>query len=180
MANLTNSDIIKGSAMQIWLGTDTEPVAFATEHSFSINIETVDISTKSHGDFAATLPQRITWTCSASNLVCDDGLLNYYQKTIGMSKVHVKFAYISNYAGYEDPSGAEKGIVGEDNEKTWTVGATIAEGDALITSLEINASAGDNGTCTIQLQGMGSLTSDYDPTGTPTGTSTGTSTGTGN
>ena len=38
MANLTNSDIIKGSAMQIWLGEDTAPVAFATEHSFSINV----------------------------------------------------------------------------------------------------------------------------------------------
>ena len=157
---VTNSQILKGSAIEIFFSDDntqdTCPL-FATEHSFSMNVETIEISTKSHGDFSAVLPQRITWTMSSNNLMSDDVYAAYYKWTSGMKEVTVKFAEVSNYAAY-DSGSAEKGIVGSDNVKEWTIGNVLAQGTALIESLEVNASAGDNATLSISLRGTGDLT----------------------
>lgn len=171
MAVLKNSDIIKGSALMLFF-EDDKTVAFATEHSLSISLETTDISTKSHGDFSATLPQRLTWSASASNLYSDVGIEEYYKRINSMSPVHIKFAkaqYVvdgatHDYEPYADTGGkAEKGIVNAANgAEDWQPGTIVAEGDALITSVEINASAGDNATLSIQFQGVGALESAYD------------------
>ncbi len=167
MATLQNADILKGSALMLFMNDET--VGFATEHSVEMNVETADISTKDHGDFPAVLAQRITWTCSASNLYSEAGYTTYYQAMKTMSPVHIKFAQVSNYAPYGND--AEKGIVGQTGEgaKTaWTAGSIIAEGYALITNVSVNASAGDNATLSISFQGAGDLTSTYDAsTSTP-------------
>lgn len=184
-ATLRNADIVKGSSMEIWLNhgttggatgavsTDT-CVAFATDHSLSISVETTEISTKSHGDYAAQLPTRISWSASASNLYCDDGAKEYLRTAVGMKPVGVKFAIANNYNGYQDLNGAEPGIVapvfeGQDNnlDPDWGLGTVIAQGDAIITQLDINAPAGDNATLSIQLQGVGSLTQVLGVTGLP-------------
>lgn len=161
MPSVTNSQILKGSAIEIWFNdgtqgsTDVCPL-FATEHSFSMNVETIEIATKSHGDFSAVLPQRITWTMSSNNLMSDDVHRDYMKWCSGMKEVTVKFAEVQNYAKY-DSGSAEKGIVGADNTKTWTMGKILAQGTAIIESLEINASAGDNATLSISLRGTGDL-----------------------
>lgn len=175
MAVLTNANIIKGSALMLFFGDNgTDAVAFATEHSLEINLETTDISTKDHGDFAATLPQRLTWSASASNLYSDAGIEEYYKRINSMSPIKVKFAKAQytptnaqapkDYEPYADTGGkAEKGIVNAANgAEAWTPGKIIAEGNALVTNVSVNASAGDNATLSIQLQGVGALTSAYD------------------
>ena len=57
MANytLTNNDIIKGGHLMVFL--NDEPIAFATSHSLSKTLNTQEVATKDHGDYAAVLPQ---------------------------------------------------------------------------------------------------------------------------
>lgn len=173
----SNSDIIKGSALMLFFndnGTDT-PIGFATEHSIEINLETTDISTKDHGDFAAVLPQRLTWSGSASNLYSDEGEAFYMSLVTSMTPVKVKFAKASEYLGYDETEvvgsetyRAERGIVGDTGRSAnWTAGDVVAEGEALVNNFSINASAGDNATMTIQLQGVGSLV--FGSSSSPTG-----------
>ena len=151
-----NSEIIKGSALMLFVGDNYDPVGFATEHSLEINLETVDISTKDHGDFAAKLPQRFTWTCTASNLYSDEGELFYADLMKTMTPVKVKFAKASQYNAYGQD--AEEGIVEVDGATDWTAGTVVAEGKALITNFSMNASAGDNATLSVQFEGVGELT----------------------
>lgn len=157
MQNVQNSQILKGSAIEIFFSDDNLndvcPL-FATEHSFSMNVETIEISTKSHGDFSAVLPQRITWTMNSSNLMSDDAQQAYMKWASGMKEVTVKFAEVLNYAPYG--GSAEKGIV-DNNHPEWELGRVLAQGKAIIESLEINASAGDNATLSISLRGTSDL-----------------------
>ena len=157
MTNVQNAQILKGSAIEIFFSDDNLndvcPL-FATEHSFSMNVETIEISTKSHGDFSAVLPQRITWTMNSSNLMSDDAQKAYMKWASGMKEVTVKFAEVLNYAPYG--GSAEKGIV-DNNHADWQLGRVLAEGKAIIETLEINASAGDNATLSISLRGTSDL-----------------------
>ena len=157
MQNVKNSQILKGSAIEIFFSddnlTDVCPL-FATEHTFSMNVETIEISTKSHGDFSAVLPQRVTWQMTSNNLMSDDAEKAYMKWASGMKEVTVKFSEVSNYAPYG--SAAEKGIVDNDHAD-WTMGRVLATGKAIIESLEINASAGDNATLSITLRGTSDL-----------------------
>lgn len=166
MTNVQNSQILKGSAIEIFFSDDNLndvcPL-FATEHNFSMNVETIEISTKSHGDFSAVLPQRITWTMNSSNLMSDDAQKAYMKWASGMKEVTVKFAEVLNYAPYG--GSAEKGIV-DNNHAEWQLGRVLAEGKAIIESLEINASAGDNATLSISLRGTSDL--DWQDDGTYT------------
>ena len=156
MGQLSNSQILKGSAIEVFFGNDNLCPGFATEHSLSINVETLEISTKSHGDFSSVLPQRITWTLTCNNLMSDDAEQVYMEYTQGMQDVHVKFAKVANYNGYGDE--AERGIVGPNGRDGWVLGDIIAEGDALITTMDLTATAGENATLSIQLQGTTALT----------------------
>lgn len=158
MTNVQNSQILKGSAIEIFFSDDNLndvcPL-FATEHTFSMNIESIEIATKSNGDFSAILPQRITWTMSSNNLMSDDAQQAYMKWASGMKEVTVKFAEVQNYAKY-DSGSAEKGIV-DNNHAEWELGRVLAQGKAIIESLEISASAGDNATLSISLRGTSDL-----------------------
>lgn len=170
MQDVKNSQILKGSAIEIFFtgpnqGDTAQCPLFATEHTFSMNVETIEIATKSHGDFSAVLPQRITWTMSSNNLMSDDAQKAYMKWAQGMKDVTVNFCEVKNYNGYEADGGAEKGIVNNDHAQ-WQIGRSLAKGTAIIESLEINASAGDNATLSISLRGTGDLTWQESQSGT--------------
>lgn len=159
MQNVQNSQILKGSAIEIFFSDDNLndvcPL-FATEHTFTMNVETIEISTKSHGDYPAVLPQRITWNMTSNNLMSDNAQQAYMKWASGMKKVTVKFAEVNNYAPYDDDGGAERGIVDNDHAE-WELGRVLAQGKAIIDNLEINASSGDNATLSISMRGTSDL-----------------------
>ena len=163
---LNYSEIIKGSALMLFLGEDKDnaavaPVSFATEHTFEVNTENVEIVTKDNGDYPGYLAQRFTWTVSASNLVSKTGVQTYLKYQKSMKPIKIKYAVAAEYNPYGDDDGAEKGIIGDNVDQTaWTPDATqvIAEGSAIVENVSINSSAGDNSTMSIQLRGTGPLT----------------------
>lgn len=158
---MTNTDIIKGSKLMVFL--DGEAIAFATSHSLSLTMNTSEVSTKDHGDSPAIVPQSISWEMTTENLYSDSGKDALFNAMKTMQTVDIAFVS-STYAN----DTAEKGIVGVQGAQGWGTEETIASGKAYITSLSVNAPAGDNATLSATFTGNGGLT-EFESTGT-TGT----------
>ena len=66
MAVLQNSDILKGSALQLFYNGAT--IAFATSHTLSLTVNTNEVLTKDHADYPAQVATTLNWEVSAENL----------------------------------------------------------------------------------------------------------------
>jgi hypothetical protein len=158
---LQNSDILKGSAVMVFI--NGEAVAFATSESLSITPNTTEISTKSHGLYPSLVVNSIGWTVSVENLASDNGVktLNaLVESSKNNVPVHLKFAKPGNFDS--------KGIV-NNNHDNWddTNANTViyAQGDAIMTNYSWNAPSGDNMTMSAEFTGVGELTLIGDATG---------------
>ena len=181
MATRTNSDIIKGSKLMVFL--NDAPIGFATSHSLSMTLNSTEIQTKDSGDFKEIIPQDISWELTAENLYSNAGELTYMNAMKGQTLVTVKFVN-TNYN-----NKSERGILGQESSgyqasgaavqgraEDWTVGVqgasgpesipvggeVIAYGNAYITSFQINAPAGDNATMSVTMTGSGTLHTNAD------------------
>lgn len=153
---MVNTDIIKGSKLMVFIGDS--PIAFATSHSLNLTMNTTEVSSKDHGDFPAVIAQNISWEVTTENLYSDAGQTALWNAMKTMQPVTIKFAEASNYSN----TTAQQGIVGPQGPQGpqgWTVDTShiIASGTALVTSLSVNAPAGDNATISATFTGSGSL-----------------------
>lgn len=152
MAGIRNySEIIKGSTLMVFIGNN--PVGFATQHNLSVSLATTEVSCKDSGDFNSVTPQNITWEVTAENLYSDAGEATYMAAITGKTLVSLKFAKAGNYA-----SSNEQGVLGPQGHEEWSVGTVIAEGQAYLTSFQINAPSGENATMSVTFTGVGALT----------------------
>ena len=147
---MTNQDIVKGSALMVFLGGSA--IGFATSHTLSLTTNTTEVSTKDHGDYPSVVAQSIGWEVTAENLYSDTGETTYMKAMLAKFPVDIKFAKVANYSNTD-----EKGIIDNGEKSTWTAGTVIAEGKALITSFSINAATGDNATMSVTFTGVGAL-----------------------
>lgn len=162
---MTNADIFKGSALQVFIGNST--IAFATSHTLSITTNTNEVATKDHGDYPAVLPTTITWEVSCENLYASDDLSTILNAIKNRTELTVKFAEVSNYSqsgGEYSYNAVEPGIIDNNSKTSWTIGKIIGQGKAYVTSYSINAAAGDNASISCTLTGSGQL--DILPSGT--------------
>lgn len=156
---IKNSDIVKGSALQVTLGNGGTILGFATSHALSITVNTTEVSTKDHGDFPGIIKQNTTWEVTCENLFCGRNWDELQVMLNSDTPVTVSFVPLSNTA-----AEISKGIVQpESGSETvqpteWTAGTAIATGQAYITSLNVNAAAGDNATISATFTGAGPLT----------------------
>lgn len=150
----TNTQIIKGGQLMLFIGSQT--IAFATAHSLSITMNTVEINTKDHGDYTHVLPTTVTWEISTENLFSTDGGNTLRNAILNKTQLTVAFA-LSDYAGYASGSD-EKGIVDSANgNDEWTATTNFVTGKAYVTSLTVNANSGENATFSATLTGSGRL-----------------------
>lgn len=145
-----NNQIIKGSKLMVFL--NDEPIAFSTSSSLSLTMNTTEVSTKDHGDFPSTIGQSITWEITTENLYSGEAEGPLWNAMKTMQPVTVQFAPASNYSN----TSAQQGLL-TDDQSNWTAGTAIASGEALITSLSVNAPAGDNATMSATFTGVGAL-----------------------
>lgn len=155
---IKNSDIVKGSALQVTLGNGGTILGFATSHALSITVNTTEVSTKDHGDYPGVIKQNTTWEVTCENLFCGRNWDELQAMLNGDTPVTVSFVPLSNTA-----TEISKGIVQPEGSETvqptaWTAGTAIAKGQAYITSLNVNAAAGDNATISATFTGAGPLT----------------------
>ena len=159
MSNVTkNSDIVKGSALQVTLGNGGTILAFATSHALSITVNTTEVSTKDHGDYPGIIKQNTTWEVTCENLFCGRNWDELQAMLTGDTPVTVSFVPLSNTA-----AEISKGIVQPESSETiepteWSAGTAIAKGQAYITSLNVNSASGDNATISATFTGAGPLT----------------------
>lgn len=160
---LSDAQIVKGGHLMIMLEEKTTvndaettkfvPIAFATSHTFSKTLNTNEISTKDHGDYAAVLPQNITWEATTENLYSLGG----YKKLNDAFKQSKQVTVYFGETNYKDP-GEEGGIVNEEiSDNSWKKEGFGEQGKAYITSLQVTAAAGENATMNATFTGTGKL-----------------------
>lgn len=149
-----NSDIIKGSMLMVFIGD--YPIAFATSHSLSFTTNTSEVSTKDHGLFPSVIVNSQSWEVTAENLASSDSinqLFTVLENTRNGQTITLKFAKPSNWN--------DNGIVGSEGQSgLWTAGDIIAQGEAYLTNLQLNAPAGDNASISATFTGVGAFTLD--------------------
>lgn len=142
--------IIKGDELMLF-DANNKALAWATSHTLTITGNTVDISTKDHGYWGASEIGNLTWEITSENLYCDDNYDELFDIMVAKEPVTVAFAKVSNY----DENGLTSvgGTV-----SAWTPDTTnYRSGQAVITSLTVNANTGENATYSVTFTGAGPL-----------------------
>ena len=148
--------IIKGDQLMIFVGGSA--IAYATSHTLSLTGNTTDISSKDHGFWGASDVGNLTWECTTENLYTEagfDGLFNAY---LNKTAVTIVFGYASNYNvnGLLLEGGTQS--QGDTRPASWTADGTKGySGQAVITSLSVNANTGENATFSCTFTGKGAI-----------------------
>lgn len=148
------AQVINGSDLMLFI--DGKSIAFATSHKLSINVETVETTSKdSGGKWVSKAARKISWNCSTENLYSNDGegmtFSQLFDLMVAREPIEAVFTLEKDYATKADevPTGG------------WipsTTGTYV--GNVIITALEANAPNGDNATFTASFEGVGALTKD--------------------
>lgn len=143
--------IIKGRDLMLF-NNDGHSYAYATNHTFSMNADTSDISTKDHGVWGASEVSRFAWEITSENLYTTEDYDSLFSSMMSGNPITVRFGLKST------PSNPA--LTPADGNVTlpyWTSQSSFYQGQALITSLVVNANNGENATYSITLTGVGSI-----------------------
>ena len=129
--------VINGGDLMLFI--DGKSIAFATSHKLSINVETVETTSKdSGGKWVSKAARKISWNCSTENIY-----------STARTPIEAVFCLEKDYAAKKD----------EVPEGGWLPSTTgTYSGKVIITALEANAPNGDNATFTASFEGVGALT----------------------
>lgn len=151
MAQRSSTQIRKGNDLMVFM--DGSALAFATNHTLTVNTETEEVQSKDSGYNGIVIPKRLTWEITSENMYIDgeyDKLMTAMQT---QEAVNLKWGV---------PSGDTSEKITADGKPfdkattPWSAPtAGYYEGDAFITSLVVNAAAGENATYSITFQGSG-------------------------
>lgn len=148
-----SNTVIKGDQLMLFDSTG-KALAYATSHTLTLTGNTVDISSKDHGFWAASEVGSVTWEITTENLYTDDDYDKLFDMMITAEPVTIAFAKASNY----DKNGLTStgGSV-----EAWTADQkNYRSGKAVITSLTLNANTGENATYSATFTGNGALIKD--------------------
>lgn len=156
-------NIIPGADLMLFVGGKS--VGHATNHTLSITTETTDISSKdiAAGKWTAAKAVRSSWEATTENLYSLTWAKgNMYGDLFDM--IGTEVALVFSLSSTADEDGEIAGVA-DAPTGGWTPGSKpYLVGNAVITSLELNAPNGDNATFTATFTGTGALTK-----GTPAG-----------
>lgn len=131
-------------------------IAFATNHTLSINMDTKETSSKdSGGKWQTSEAGILSWSASSENLMTATGAGHTYDEMVDLmlARKPVKLTM----APEGDSANFEEGKLSKVDATGWTPSAGGRTGMALITSIEQNAPNGENATFTVQFTGVGAL-----------------------
>lgn len=145
------ANIINGSDLMLFVGGKS--IAFATNHSLSMSVETVETTSKdSGGKWVSKAARKISWTMETENLYSNEGegltFDDLFTKLVAREPVDVVFSLEKNYATKAD----------EVPDDGWIPQETgIYKGKAIITALTCNAPNADNASFTASFEGVGAF-----------------------
>ena len=165
MSALTNTDILKGSAINLFF--DGSTLGFATNHQLSVTVNTEEIATKDHGDYPAVLATTVNWSITADHMYTTTEGCKMMNMLRLKTPVDIIFATVANYSNTD-----EQGIIDVKDHDNWqyTGGKStiLAKGKVLITNLTINSQSGERATVSIEMTGVGTLVASTSPGSTGT------------
>ena len=147
--------VIKGGDLMLFV--DGKSIAFATNHTISINADTKETSTKDNGGFwQVSEVGMLSWTCTSENLMGDPqagiGFDELFDIMIARKPVTGVFALEGDSTNYIDQKLGAAPAAG------WKAKTDDGyTGQIIITSLEKNAPNGDNATMKVSFTGVGEL-----------------------
>lgn len=139
--------LIKGRDIMIFVERNGkyEAIAYARSCILQISIETTETSSKASGKWSEKKAKRLSWSCSSDNLLGEGQSGKIFRKMTGLEPVKITFSFVDNpLAGFPD-----LGFVPTTKERY--------QGEAIITSLEINSDDGDLSSMNISLEGTGAI-----------------------
>lgn len=148
-------DIINGSDLMIF--KDGKSLAYATSCSLKLGTETSSISSKDHGKWGATKPNKFNWEMSSDNLYSEGDFNSLFLAWKSGEPVAMVFdlAKESDTATDEDGDGLLVPSTGW-TPKGGSSGKGL-KGSAYITNIDVNAPDGDNATYSVTFQGIGEI-----------------------
>lgn len=166
---------IKGGRMMAYIaigtnytsGTNWQSLAFATNHSLSINMDTVDTSNKDvSGDWASAEGGTKSWSLSSEHFYAIgtsfDSYEYLYSKLVDGKPIKLAFGNVDRMG--EDESGNINidEVATLDNFGYWhpvgtQTGYHYKYGDALVTSLSLDAANGEYSKFSAEFTGVGKL-----------------------
>ena len=97
--------VINGGDLMLFI--DGKSIAFATSHKLSINVETVETTSKdSGGKWVSKAARKISWNCSTENLYSNDGegmtFDQLFDKLTARTPIEAVFCLEKDYAAKKD------------------------------------------------------------------------------
>ena len=147
------SNIVLGTELMLF--KDGKALAAATACKLTLNANTLETSSKDSGKWTSNQPAKLSWSCSSDNLFTIADYADLMEKCINRETIQVMFTTahdFNNRDGLDDGKGDwQISTSGDTNYMAaW-------EGDAIITSIDMNAPDGDNATYSISMTGSGAL-----------------------
>lgn len=140
---------IKGGDLMVFI--NGKSIAFATNHTLTIQGDTQDTSNKDEGGgiWASNEVSNLSWTAQSENLYSEDGAGDNYADLFDLMTNQTVVTLVF----------ARKKEAGNNVPTTgWTANTPTYTGKAVITNLETNAQNGQYATFTVQFTGVGALT----------------------
>lgn len=138
---------IKGEELMLFLSGAS--IAYATNHTLTINGDTTDTSNKDEGSggWASSEVSQLSWSCTSDNLYADSGSGKTYADlfTLMVAKTPITCVF------------AQKTSASISATTGWTAGSGWT-GKGVITSLELQAQNGEYATYSVTITGVGALT----------------------
>lgn len=150
MAN-NNSNLIYGGDVMIFVGTTSsgvQPCAFSTAAKLTVNLSTREVSSKDSDDWSEFLGSKFDWSLSTDTLMNLSGVTG---TTMSTKELYTQFVLkVPVYIAFASKTGTSP---------SWTVATNKVKftGQAIITSMDMDASNGNQGTVSISLKGTGIL-----------------------
>jgi TP901-1 family phage major tail protein len=136
-----------------------QPIAHATTHSIEITRDAREVSSKSTGEWKNSDYGKISWSGSADALVSfDANIINYatlVQKQIASTKI--KIISVLNNTAVSTPLDDENDAYLIDDDQ-FVLASPTYSGEAIITSVSLNAGEGENATFSLSFTGASPLT----------------------
>lgn len=136
----------------LMLFVDGKAIALATSHTLKMSVEMTDTSNKDSGAWASSIPGKMSWETTSENTygVKEPATQQSYKTLVGIflqrKPIKVNFGIAAN-----------ADATAELPEDGWKLPSGDYEGNAYITSIDLNAPTGQTASFSISLSGTGQL-----------------------
>lgn len=154
---------LNGSDLMVFVnnGTKLQSIAYATNHTLSVDMATTDTSTKDNGNglWQNSEPGMMSWSMTTENLMSDSAQNGHsfnslFDIMLKRQTVEVAFALQTNNIDYQN----KLDTVFEAPSDGWTADTVNQyHGKCYITSLQVTATNGEKATYTATFTGAGNL-----------------------